>query len=92
VDGKVQEQKFEVKMDPRVKTSVKDLQRQHDLSLALYTFRKQLMATMPAAEEEKRKQMTQLNRAGQVFDMIQGSDTPPTSAMTRAVAEMLNRN
>ncbi len=36
IDGKVQEQNFLVKMDPRVKTSALDLKIQHDLSLACY--------------------------------------------------------
>ncbi|MGZ4118169.1 MAG: WD40/YVTN/BNR-like repeat-containing protein [Bacteroidia bacterium] len=36
VDGKIYSQAFEIKMDPRVKTSMADLQQQHDLSLQLY--------------------------------------------------------
>jgi len=36
VDGKVLTQKINVVMDPRVKTSLKDLQKQHDLSLICY--------------------------------------------------------
>ncbi|MBP6825255.1 MAG: DUF1080 domain-containing protein [Saprospiraceae bacterium] len=35
-NGKTSEQPLEVKMDPRVKTSVEDLQRQHDLSMLCY--------------------------------------------------------
>ena len=34
--GKTYEQSFTVKSDPRIKTSVKDLQLQHDLSLMVY--------------------------------------------------------
>jgi photosystem II stability/assembly factor-like uncharacterized protein len=37
------EQKLEVKMDPRVKTSIADLQKQHDLSLQCYEGRKECM-------------------------------------------------
>jgi photosystem II stability/assembly factor-like uncharacterized protein len=36
VDGKTYAQSFAVKMDPRVKTSLQDLQLQHDYSLACY--------------------------------------------------------
>jgi photosystem II stability/assembly factor-like uncharacterized protein len=36
VNGKAHSQVFEVVMDPRVKTSKKDLQLQHDLSMACY--------------------------------------------------------
>jgi photosystem II stability/assembly factor-like uncharacterized protein len=43
VDGKVFDQQLTVKMDPRVKTSFKDLQLQHDLSLQAYNNRNQIM-------------------------------------------------
>lgn len=36
IDGKILTQKIQVLMDPRVKTSLKDLQKQHDLSLICY--------------------------------------------------------
>jgi photosystem II stability/assembly factor-like uncharacterized protein len=36
IEGQILTQSFSVKMDPRVKTSVADLQRQHDLSLQCY--------------------------------------------------------
>lgn len=42
VDGKIFSQQLVVKMDPRVKTSLKDLQLQHDLSLQAYNNRKQI--------------------------------------------------
>ena len=43
VDGKIFDQTFTIKMDPRVKTSAKDLQTQHDLSVQCYEGRKQCM-------------------------------------------------
>jgi photosystem II stability/assembly factor-like uncharacterized protein len=43
VDGKVFTQSLVVKMDPRVKTSVIDLQKQHDLSVQCYEGRKKCM-------------------------------------------------
>ena len=43
VDGKAYTQSFTIKMDPRVKTSAKDLQTQHDLSLQCYIGRKECM-------------------------------------------------
>jgi hypothetical protein len=36
VDGKTVAQSFKVRMDPRVKTSLADLQKQHDLSMMCY--------------------------------------------------------
>ncbi len=43
IDGQQFQQSFTIKMDPRVKTSVKDLQTQHDLSLQCYEGRKESM-------------------------------------------------
>ncbi len=88
VDGKVQEQSLVLKMDPRVKTSTKDLQAQHDLSLSLYTLRKKLLAATPSTDDEKKNIARQLGRIGQLFDMLQASDTKPTQAMIAAAAEL----
>ncbi len=46
VNGEVYTQPFSVKMDPRVKTSLKDLKQQHDLSLMCYLRRKQISTTV----------------------------------------------
>jgi len=46
VNGKVYSQTFNVLMDPRVKTSTKDLQLQHDLSYKCYKYRKELWASI----------------------------------------------
>ena len=46
VDGKSYVQSFSIKMDPRVKTPVKDLQLQHNISLQCYYFRKEIMGLM----------------------------------------------
>jgi len=43
IDGKVHEQTFTIKMDPRVKTSQVSLQLQHNLSLECYNGRKECM-------------------------------------------------
>jgi photosystem II stability/assembly factor-like uncharacterized protein len=46
INGKTYAQSFVVKMDPRVKTSIKDLQLQHDLSLACYKANQQIMQVL----------------------------------------------
>lgn len=46
VDGKVYSQTFTIKMDPRVKTSLKDLQQQHQLSIIMYEERNQCITAM----------------------------------------------
>ncbi len=43
VDGKVFTREITIKMDPRVKTSVADLAKQHDLSIDCYTNRREIM-------------------------------------------------
>lgn len=91
VDGMVQSQTFVVKMDPRVKTALKDLQLQHDLSKSLYDYRKSLLNQKPSTEQEKREQATKLSRSERVFDMLQGSDMTPTAAMIQAAVEATKR-
>jgi hypothetical protein len=53
VDGKTFTQPLVVKMDPRVKTPVKDLQTQHDLSLQAYEARKQIASALSAVESAR---------------------------------------
>jgi len=46
VDGKTYSQSFTIKIDPRVKTSTIDLQKQHDLSIQCYEGRKECMQAL----------------------------------------------
>jgi len=46
VDGEIANQPLVVKMDPRVKTSVADLQKQHDLSVQCYEGRKKCIEVL----------------------------------------------
>jgi len=55
VDGKIFSQQLTVRMDPRVKTSVADLQKQHDLSLVCYQSGKKCM---DAIEEIRKQKMS----------------------------------
>jgi photosystem II stability/assembly factor-like uncharacterized protein len=47
VNGQMMEQPLQVVMDPRVKTSLKDLQRQHDLSVICYEGKKKTKDSNP---------------------------------------------
>jgi photosystem II stability/assembly factor-like uncharacterized protein len=123
VDGKIYIQSFIVKMDPRVKTFVADLQKQHDLSIQCYEGRKECMQVLkditsfrnmlkekmtnsPAATDNLNKldeQAKQLESAAQgsqepgfgrlnnsftsLFNVLQGSDMPPTSQTIAALTE-----
>ena len=55
VDGKTYSESFVVKMDPRVKTSLTDLQQQHDLSLMVYQYRMQTMNILNELRDLRRK-------------------------------------
>ncbi len=54
-EGKSYTQSFTVKMDPRVKTSVKDLQQQHDISLIVYRDRLQILNALNEVRDLRRK-------------------------------------
>jgi photosystem II stability/assembly factor-like uncharacterized protein len=75
VNGQQFEQPLKVVMDPRVKTAVKDLQRQHDLSVICYEGRKATAERNPALS---RKFAT-------LFDILDQTDMPPTTQTEAAV-------
>lgn len=52
-NGKTYTQPLLIKMDPRVKTSMKDLQLQHDLSLQCYQARLQVLEVLKEMAEKK---------------------------------------
>jgi photosystem II stability/assembly factor-like uncharacterized protein len=72
VDGKPFTKTFSIKMDPRVKTGVKDLQLQHDLSVKVYGLRKEVMqlrneiasAKATAKSEDTQKKLVALLAGG----------------------------
>ena len=75
VNGKVQEQTIEVKMDPRVKTSIKDLQRQHDLSMICYKGKQLAHDKFPAIER----------KFNQLFQVLENTEMSPTITIEKAV-------
>jgi hypothetical protein len=120
VDGKVYIQTFTIKMDPRVKTSLPDLQKQKDLSFQCYTQRNECVKiideirsyrsslksriTNPDELNKKDKEAAAFELSPQgsndwsfgrlntgftsVFNVLQDSDTPPTTQMIYAVKEL----
>ncbi|MEY3922180.1 MAG: hypothetical protein RL634_1941 [Bacteroidota bacterium] len=77
VNGQVQEQKFNVVMDPRVKTSLKDLQRQHDLSMICYEGKKLTAGKNPQL----------YRRFNALFEVVSTSDMAPTSQTEKAIIQ-----
>ncbi len=90
VDGKTYNQSFIVKMDPRVKTSSKDLAAQHDLSIICYNYMKRCMEALKETGLATEK-TTELRRFQGVFsslqNILQDSDLPPTTQTIAAVKD-----
>ncbi len=91
VNGKSYQQTFVIKRDPRVKTSVKDLQLQHDLSLQCY---KNIQAGTAALKSNRIKNETVIKTITKYIgefrtlqNALQESDMPPTIQMINAVKE-----
>jgi photosystem II stability/assembly factor-like uncharacterized protein len=105
VDGQVYTQSFAVKMDPRVKISVADLQKQHDLSLQCYEGRKECMKILEEIRLYRlmlRGQMTnppvsvadELNKkdkaARELENTPQGSTDPSFGRLNSSFASIFN--
>jgi photosystem II stability/assembly factor-like uncharacterized protein len=89
VDGKKQEQFFTVKMDPRVKTSAKDLALQHDLSLTCYNYIKKCNDDLKMVSDKDKLTAIRksLNSFSSLQNTLQDGDWPPTTQMIKAVNE-----
>jgi photosystem II stability/assembly factor-like uncharacterized protein len=90
-DGKIFTQTFEVKMDPRVKTSRKHLQLQHDLSVACYHNILKCKTALDNIEDKNSANAKELLKYQSNFERIhnslQDSDWPPTTQMINAAKE-----
>lgn len=71
VDGEERYQVFEIKMDPRIKTATKDLQRQHDYSLKCYNYIQQCAAKGKSFEKHA-------NAFSTIMYLMQDNDMPLT--------------
>jgi hypothetical protein len=89
-DSEVYSQTFEVRMDPRVKTSAKDLQLQHDLSLMSYNNIKKCMKKLEGVNEnaEAVKILNSfVNKFTSIHNVLQESDWVPTTQMVNTAKE-----
>jgi hypothetical protein len=80
---------FSVKMDPRVKTPLKDLQAQHDLSKQIYDLRKAMLAFKPESSEAIQERSRLLSQSANLFEILQNTDMPPTTQAKRDAAELM---
>jgi photosystem II stability/assembly factor-like uncharacterized protein len=77
VNGQTIEQPLEIVMDPRVKTSIKDLQRQHDLSMICYEGKKKTRNTNPSL----------YRKFDALFGILSSTDMSPTIQTEVAVMQ-----
>jgi len=75
VNGQTKEQPLKVVMDPRVKTSLKDLQRQHDLSMICYEGKKKTKDSNPDL----------YRKFDALFGILSQTDMAPTTQIETAV-------
>ena len=90
VDGKTVVQSFEIVIDPRVKTAVKDVQLQHDLSLICYNNIQQCIKELSVADNntEKVKSLAKFQRSfTSIENALQEGEWAPTKQMINAVKE-----
>jgi len=76
-NGQTQEQPITITMDPRVKTSTAQWQRQHDLSMICYEGRKKSMHKFP----------TIYQKFTGLFNILESTEMAPTSQTEKAVKE-----
>ena len=105
VDGKTFDQTFTVKIDPRVKTSAADLQKQHDLSLQSYEARSVCLKTLKEISQYRAMLHSQLTNApvtaaeklgamekeaGQLENTAPGSSEPSFGRLTSSFTAVFN--
>ena len=88
--GKTQTQALTVKMDPRVKASTADLQRQFDLSQDLVAALDRADEALRALGDKGPKSVSQLQgQLAQLYDAVQEVDAVPTTQVAAAIQDRL---
>jgi hypothetical protein len=79
INGKTISQSFSVKMDPRVKTSNTELQKQFTLSMICYEGR---------IKAKELGSKTIESKFASLLDQLQETEMPPTTQLTNAVKQV----
>ena len=89
VDGKLYQQAFTVRMDPRVKTGSKSLTLQHDLSVTCYNYMKKCMDDLKILSDKDQLAETRkyLGTFSSLQNILQDGDWPPTTQVINAIKE-----
>jgi len=87
IDNKVFQKSIEIKMDPRVKTSLADLKSQHDLSMICY---QNLIKCNEIVRKNPKELLvkTYLDKFKSLLSTLQNSDMKPTVVMINEVQEL----
>jgi photosystem II stability/assembly factor-like uncharacterized protein len=83
VDGKTYSQPIQVKMDPRVKTSLTDLQKQHDISLKSYTLRKQVLSQIDSIQKMRSQLKSLMQNAPASSELLKQADAQLAAFVAR---------
>ncbi|MBK8609255.1 MAG: glycoside hydrolase [Chitinophagaceae bacterium] len=90
VDGKKYEQPVTIRMDPRVKTNLKELELQHNLSRICHSNIIRCMVLKASAKPEFLKDADKyLNQFTSLQNILQDSDMPPTTQTVNAVNDTI---
>jgi hypothetical protein len=97
IDGKMHEAPLKIRMDPRVKTSLLDLEKQWSISMLCYQGRITCQSALENIKNESNEIVREKKSAAirklenscrSLFQVIQDSDWPPTSSMVLKAKEI----
>ena len=91
VNTKSYTQPLTVKMDPRVKTTTKNLQLQHDLSVLCYNRINYFQSKITDDAAIRKQWEKAISTFSSLHNALQESDMAPTSQLTNAVIEAVNK-
>ena len=81
-------QPLTIKMDPRVKTTLIDLQIQFDLSKSLYDLRNTIRSTKTSNAEAMKERNVLENQLSSLMDVLQDADSKPTTQAIESVKQL----
>jgi len=84
VDGRAVSQPLTVEMDPRVKISIDDLKRQHDVSRGIDAALARVSASLQAGRGDRAVLTRLQGQLVQLFGVVEQSDAAPTAATLEA--------
>jgi photosystem II stability/assembly factor-like uncharacterized protein len=91
VNGKVYTQSFNVKMDPRVKTSTLELQKQYALSIECYEGKRKALLALEKLNGTDAQLASEIKKSiaaySTLLNILQDADMPPTKQTSDAVKQ-----